>query len=135
MSDDLVKVTVSDGKYTFIQRADGSCVALRYGEPWRENIFDGLMLGMAHSIESLTEANEVLTAEVARLGTQCEGLAQSAINNGQALIIAEAKLNKTVSALREIAAQTKDVTPELLNLDIAIHSVHRCANDILKEHL
>jgi hypothetical protein len=55
MSDDLVKVTVSDGKYTFIQRADGSCVALRYGEPWRENIFDGLMLGMAHSIEQLQE--------------------------------------------------------------------------------
>ena len=89
----------------------------------------------ADRIESLTEENEALTAEVARLGTQCEGLAQSAINNGQALIIAEAKLNKTVSALREIAAQTKDVTPELLNLYIAIHSVHRCANDILKEHL
>jgi hypothetical protein len=47
--------------------------------------------------------------------------------------IAEVKLNKAVSALREIAAQTKDVTPELLNLDIAIHSVHSYANDILKD--
>jgi hypothetical protein len=53
MSDDLVKVTVSDGKYTFIQRKDGSCAALRYGEPWRDDIFDGLMLGMAHRIEEL----------------------------------------------------------------------------------
>jgi hypothetical protein len=53
MSDDLVKVTVSDGKYTFIQRKDGSCAALRYGEPWRDDIFDGLMLGMAHRIDEL----------------------------------------------------------------------------------
>ena len=55
MSDDLVKVTVSDGKYTFIQRKDGSCAALRYGEPWRDDIFDGLMLGMAHRIEELED--------------------------------------------------------------------------------
>jgi hypothetical protein len=53
MSDDLVRVTVSDGKYTFIQKEDGSCIALRYGEPWREDIFDGLMLGMAHRIKEL----------------------------------------------------------------------------------
>jgi len=53
MSDDLVNVTVSDGKYTFIQRKGGACVALRYGEPWREHIFDGLMLAMANRIEEL----------------------------------------------------------------------------------
>jgi hypothetical protein len=51
--DDLVRVTVSDGKYTFIQKEDGSCIALRYGEPWRDDIFDGLMLGMAYRIEEL----------------------------------------------------------------------------------
>jgi hypothetical protein len=47
--------------------------------------------------------------------------------------IAEVKLEKAVQALRSIAAQTKDVTPDLLNLDIAIHSVHSYANDILKD--
>ena len=64
MSDDLVKVTVSDGKYTFIQRKDGSCAALRYGEPWRDDIFDGLMLGMAHRIEEL-EAKLAKAVDVA----------------------------------------------------------------------
>ena len=53
MSDDLVKVTVCEGKYTFGQRKDGSCYALRYGETWREDIFDGLPLAMAHRIEEL----------------------------------------------------------------------------------
>ena len=53
MSDDLVRITVSDGKYTFVQRADGSCYALRYDEPWREEIFDGMALAMAHRIEEL----------------------------------------------------------------------------------
>jgi len=53
MSDDLVKVTVCEGKYTFGQRKDGSCYALRYGDPWREDIFDGLPLAMAHRIEEL----------------------------------------------------------------------------------
>jgi hypothetical protein len=37
---------------------------------------------------------EELEAEVGRLETQCKGLAQSAMNNGQALIIAEDKLAK-----------------------------------------
>jgi hypothetical protein len=60
--DDLVRVTVSDGKYTFIQKEDGSCIALRYGEPWREDIFDGLMLGMAHRIEELEAELAVLEA-------------------------------------------------------------------------
>ena len=53
MSDDLVKVTVLEGKYTFGQRKDGSCYALRYGETWREDIFDGLTLAMANRIEEL----------------------------------------------------------------------------------
>ena len=39
-------------------------------------------------------------AEIERLNTQCEGLFQAAINNGQALIIAEAKRAKAVEALR-----------------------------------
>jgi hypothetical protein len=47
---------------------------------------------------------EELEAEVGRLKTQCKGLAQSAMNNGQALIIAEAKLAKAVEALVVIDA-------------------------------
>jgi len=62
MSDDLVKVIVSDGKYTFIQRKDGSCAALRYDEPWRDDISDGLMLGMAYRIEELEKENFMLAA-------------------------------------------------------------------------
>jgi hypothetical protein len=65
MSDDLVKVTVSEGKYTFGQRKDGSCYALRYGETWREDIFDGLTLAMAHRIEEL-EAKLKTAEEIGR---------------------------------------------------------------------
>jgi hypothetical protein len=42
---------------------------------------------------------EDLIAENKRLGHQCEGLMQAGMNNGQALIIAEAKLAKAVEAL------------------------------------
>ena len=34
---------------------------------------------------------------------QCEGLAQAAMNNGQALILAEARAERLEAALREIA--------------------------------
>jgi succinate dehydrogenase/fumarate reductase flavoprotein subunit len=44
---------------------------------------------------------EALTAENKRLGQQCEGLMQAGMNNGQALIIAEAKLAKAVELLKE----------------------------------
>lgn len=43
---------------------------------------------------------EDLIAENKRLGQQCEGLMQAGMNNGQALIIAEAKLAKAVEALQ-----------------------------------
>ena len=42
---------------------------------------------------------EALTAENERLGKQCKGLMQAAMNNGQALILAEAKLTKAVAKL------------------------------------
>jgi len=51
---------------------------------------------------------EALTAENERLGKQCEGLMQAAMNNGQALILAEAKLTKAVEALRFYAPKTID---------------------------
>lgn len=44
---------------------------------------------------------EMLQAEIQRLKIQCEGLAQSASNNGQALIIAEAKVESLLLLLRD----------------------------------
>lgn len=44
---------------------------------------------------------EDLIAENKRLGQQCEGLMQAGMNNGQALIIAEAKLAKAVEAIKQ----------------------------------
>jgi chromosome segregation ATPase len=47
---------------------------------------------------------EELKREQIRLHTQCDGLMQSAMNNGQALIIAEALLAKAVEALHLLQA-------------------------------
>lgn len=47
----VIKVTVGDGKYTFIQDEDGSARALRYGEEWRDCTGDGLMLALAQAID------------------------------------------------------------------------------------
>ena len=44
---------------------------------------------------------EMLQAEIQRLKIQCEGLAQSASNNGQALIISEAKVESLLLLLRD----------------------------------
>ena len=56
-----MKVTVSEGKYTFGQRKGGSRYALCHGEPWREGIFDGMTLAMAHRIEELEAIIRQLT--------------------------------------------------------------------------
>lgn len=53
MSDDLVRVSLEDGKYEVIQSAEGRTYALRYGEPWRELVGDTLTLSMAYRIEEL----------------------------------------------------------------------------------
>jgi len=54
---------------------------------------------------ALVERIKSLEAEQNRLSQQCEGLAQAASNNGQALIIAEAKLAKAVEALEYYAVE------------------------------
>jgi hypothetical protein len=60
-------------------------------------------------IEALTEQLEAARADAKEaeayaeeLGQQCEGLMQAGMNNGQALIIAEAKLAEAVEALKAI---------------------------------
>jgi len=50
-----MKLDIENGKYTFIQRPDGGCEALRYGEPWRDLVGDSLVLCMAQEIERLRE--------------------------------------------------------------------------------
>jgi hypothetical protein len=64
----------------------------------------GVLAGrmIADRIEFLAKTNEALTAENERLGQQCEGLMRAGMNNGQALILAEAKLAKAVEALRAV---------------------------------
>jgi hypothetical protein len=44
---------------------------------------------------------EALNAEIKRLQIQCEGLYQSASNNAQALILAQAKVESLVTLLRD----------------------------------
>lgn len=51
----------------------------------------------------LADRIEQLEREQSRLHTQCDGLMQAAMNNGQALILAEAKLAKAMAGLRKIA--------------------------------
>ena len=58
---------------------------------------------------------EELEQEQERLGDQCEGLFQAAMNNGQALILAEAKLRRVVGELRDMVA-----VAELDNWDKAV---------------
>lgn len=45
--------------------------------------------------------NETLHAEIQRLQAQCEGLFASASNNGQALILAESRIQQLTQALRD----------------------------------
>ena len=56
-------------------------------------------------IDALQDRIAAQAAEIERLNTQCEGLFQAAMNNGQALIIAEAKLAKAVEALEKLACK------------------------------
>lgn len=51
-------------------------------------------------IDALQDRLAAQAAEIERLNTQCEGLFQAAMNNGQALIIAESKLAKAMDAMR-----------------------------------
>lgn len=49
----VLSVTVLDGKYTVIQKANGGTYALRYGEEWRDCVGDGLILALAQRIDEL----------------------------------------------------------------------------------
>ena len=52
---------------------------------------------------------EELEREQSRLHTQCDGLMQAGMNNGQALILAEAKLAKAAEALQAAKVYIDDL--------------------------
>ena len=55
MPDDLLNVTIEDGKYTIIQRAGGRVEALRYGETWQDLTGNKLVLCLAQEVQALRE--------------------------------------------------------------------------------
>jgi hypothetical protein len=66
----ILNVTVADGKYTYVMRADGSTTALRYGEAWpafENQSPDNLHFALASEVQELRdEQRQVLTAIIER---------------------------------------------------------------------
>jgi len=52
---DALNITTLDGKYTVVLSSEGYLRALRYGQPWRDCVGDGLILTLAQDIETLTK--------------------------------------------------------------------------------
>jgi len=50
---DLLSVTVYNGKYTVVQDHKGALRALRYDEEWRDCCGDGLILALAQEVDEL----------------------------------------------------------------------------------
>jgi hypothetical protein len=55
MNDNLLEVTVGEGKYTVVQNAKGKLSALRHGSKWRDCVGDNLILALAQEVEMLRE--------------------------------------------------------------------------------
>jgi hypothetical protein len=71
---------------------------------------------------------EELEAEVRRLESQCEGLAQAAINNGQGLIIAEAKLATCEEIGRAFEEDAGQLREKLAKAIVALDKIKRIDN-------
>ena len=63
---------------------------------------------LERDLKTCRMAQAVMDNTVAELEKQCEGLMQAGMNNGQALILAEAKLAKAVEALRGLMQHMPD---------------------------
>lgn len=50
-----MEIKLDNGKYTIIQKENGSLEALRHGERWRDLTGDNLIFYMAHTIEEQQE--------------------------------------------------------------------------------
>lgn len=53
--DDILHVSVENGKYTVVLPKDGSLKALRYGEEWRDCCGDNLIYYLAFELNELRE--------------------------------------------------------------------------------
>lgn len=52
---EILRVDVSEGKYTVLQDGTGNVRALRYGEEWRDCRGDGLILALAQEVDILKD--------------------------------------------------------------------------------
>lgn len=49
---EALEVSVLGGKYTVVMDSEGRLSALRYGEPWRDCVGDGLILALADELSA-----------------------------------------------------------------------------------
>lgn len=75
-------------------------------------------------IDALQDRLAAQAAEIERLNTQCEGLFQAAMNNGQALIIAEDKLAKAMLIIEAYSDDEGYIPKRVVHLWNALH----CSN-------
>lgn len=55
---EALRITTLDAKYTVVLTNEGHLKALRYGQPWRDCIGDGLILTLAQEIETMRERSK-----------------------------------------------------------------------------
>lgn len=73
--EDALRITTLDGKYTVVLTNEGRLHALRYGQPWRDCIGDGLILALAQDIETLRARLKTTQATI-------DAYAEQAIDDG-----------------------------------------------------
>jgi hypothetical protein len=50
-ADEVLRVSTSDGKYTVVQFQTGRVDVLRYGEPWKPEVHENVLLAFAYDLE------------------------------------------------------------------------------------
>lgn len=104
MSNERLRVECGEGKYTLIQEADGRLHALRYGDPWRECVGDGLILALGCDLEAAK-------ATVAEQGKTIDAMRAAAVAYQDLAICyrcgispSEALFNRITKAIKTIGA-------------------------------
>lgn len=118
------EITLENGKYTLVND-HGKLTALRYGEPWRDCVGDGLMLAMAHEIELLRSTvqaaqieNEQLKAQRNRSGVELRNAVSKAVREERE---AWPNLQPVITWL-ENGCDPKEAAKELRSYDDAIRA-------------